>query len=77
MGAVICYTRPQLDKGTNQFFFCNEISAIFNKVYNLIIKKIYLIGINCLFQYVTERMGGAEGTRLDNEFMEMERVSFI
>lgn len=36
-----------------------------------------IIGILCLFQYVTERMGGAEGTRLDNEFMEMERVSFL
>lgn len=26
-------------------------------------------------QYVTEKMGGAEGTKLDLDFMEMERVS--
>lgn len=26
------------------------------------------------FQYVTEKMGGAEGTKLDMEFTEMERV---
>lgn len=29
----------------------------------------------CHFQYVTEKMGGAEGTKLDLDFMEMERVS--
>lgn len=28
-----------------------------------------------LFQYVTEKMGGAEGTKLDLDFVEMERVS--
>lgn len=28
-------------------------------------------------QYVTEKMGGAEGTKLDLDFMDMERVSFI
>lgn len=28
-----------------------------------------------LFQYVTEKMGGAEGTKLDLDFMDMERVS--
>lgn len=27
------------------------------------------------FQYVTEKMGGAEGTKLDLDFMDMERVS--
>lgn len=26
-------------------------------------------------QYVTEKMGGAEGTKLDLDFMDMERVS--
>lgn len=26
-------------------------------------------------QYVTEKMGGAEGTKLDLDFVEMERVS--
>ena len=29
-----------------------------------------------VFQYVTEKMGGAEGTKLDLDFMEMERVSW-
>lgn len=29
---------------------------------------------SALFQYVTEKMGGAEGTKLDLDFMEMERV---
>lgn len=28
-----------------------------------------------LFQYMTEKMGGAEGTKLDLEFVDMERVS--
>lgn len=27
------------------------------------------------FQYVTEKMGGAEGTKLDHDFMDMETVS--
>lgn len=33
--------------------------------------------VNCLFfcQYVSEKIGGAKGTELDEEFMEMERVS--
>lgn len=26
------------------------------------------------FQYVTEKMGGAEGTKLDHDFMDMETV---
>ena len=30
--------------------------------------------INKANQYVTEKMGGAEGTKLDDEFTEMERV---
>lgn len=30
-----------------------------------------------LFQYVTEKMGGAEGTKLDLDFVEMERVSIL
>lgn len=32
--------------------------------------------VNC-FQYVTEKMGGAEGTKLDLDFMDMERVSIF
>lgn len=31
--------------------------------------------INKCNQYVTEKMGGAEGTKLDLDFMDMERVS--
>lgn len=27
-----------------------------------------------MLQYVTEKMGGAEGTKLDIDFMDMERV---
>lgn len=39
--------------------------------------KISLIQIHfSVFQYVTEKMGGAEGTKLDLDFVEMERVSF-
>lgn len=30
--------------------------------------------INKANQYVSEKMGGAEGTKLDDEFTEMERV---
>ena len=30
----------------------------------------------CIFQYMSEKIGGAEKTKLDEEFMEMERVSF-
>lgn len=30
-----------------------------------------------MFQYVTEKMGGAEGTKLDLDFVEMERVSTV
>lgn len=29
------------------------------------------------FQYVTEKMGGAEGTKLDIDFVEMERVTMF
>lgn len=30
--------------------------------------------LSVVFQYVTEKMGGAEGTKLDLDFMDMERV---
>lgn len=33
--------------------------------------------INKCNQYVTEKMGGAEGTKLDLDFMDMERVSAV
>lgn len=37
-------------------------------------KKTNLILLISNQQYVTEKMGGAEGTKLDLDFMEMERV---
>ncbi len=30
--------------------------------------------LNYLFQYMTEKIGGVEGTKLDDDFMEMEKV---
>lgn len=33
--------------------------------------------INKANQYVTEKMGGAEGTKLDLDFMEMERKTDV
>lgn len=38
-------------------------------------KFLMSLSILFLFQYVTEKMGGAEGTKLDLDFVEMERVS--
>lgn len=43
-------------------------------------KMLFMLSLICtinfvLFQYVTEKMGGAEGTKLDLDFMDMERVS--
>jgi len=33
--------------------------------------------MNFSLQYMTEKMGGAEGTKLDVDFVDMERVSDI
>jgi len=33
--------------------------------------------INKANQYVTEKMGAAEGTKMDDDFVEMERVSVV
>lgn len=34
--------------------------------------------MSCLIlQRVSEKVGGAEGTKLDEDFMEMEKVSFL
>lgn len=36
-----------------------------------------IIGLWCdfFFQFMNEKIGGVEGTKLDDEFVEMERVS--
>ena len=38
---------------------------------------VFLTQCSCLLQYVTEKMGGAEGTQMDVDFMDMERVNII
>jgi len=36
---------------------------------------VFLMQCSCLLQYMTEKMGGAEGTQMDVDFMDMERVN--
>jgi hypothetical protein len=36
---------------------------------------LFLMQCSCLLQYMTEKMGGAEGTQMDVDFMDMERVN--
>ena len=36
---------------------------------------VFLMQSSCLLQYMSEKMGGAEGTQMDVDFMDMERVS--
>lgn len=39
---------------------------------------IYLINTYIIIlQYMTEKIGGVEGTKLDVDFVDMERVSFL
>ena len=38
---------------------------------------VFLTQCSCLLQYMTEKMGGAEGTQMDVDFMDMERVNII
>jgi len=38
---------------------------------------VFLTQYSCLLQYMTEKMGGAEGTQMDVDFMDMERVNII
>lgn len=47
-----------------------HLPGIFCKLFCIFIDILFL-----LLQYVTEKMGGAEGTKLDLDFVEMERVS--
>jgi hypothetical protein len=37
----------------------------------------FLTQCSCLLQYMTEKMGGAEGTQMDLDFMDMEKVSIV
>lgn len=37
-------------------------------------RLVYLHSI--FLQYVTEKMGAAEGTKMDDDFVEMERVGY-
>lgn len=49
--------------------------------------EMYILGQNLewiikktscfILQRVSEKVGGAEGTKLDEDFMEMEKVSFL
>lgn len=50
----------------------NQVNSIVE--HNLSLEYKY---IKLFFQYVTEKMGGAEGTKLNLDFMDMERVSII
>ena len=50
--------------------FMDEVKTTFFCILVLIFKFL------CIFQYMSEKIGGAEKTKLDEEFMEMERVSF-
>jgi hypothetical protein len=36
---------------------------------------VFVMQCSCLLQYMTEKMGGAEGTQMDVDFMDMERVN--
>jgi hypothetical protein len=36
---------------------------------------VFLTQCSSLLQYMTEKMGGAEGTQMDVDFMDMERVN--
>lgn len=37
----------------------------------------FIVFILFSFQYVTEKMGAAEGTKMDDDFVEMERVCLL
>lgn len=46
----------------------------------VIVAKVHFLVINSLcspLQLLSEKISGAEGTKLDDEFMEMERVSSV
>lgn len=54
---------------SNEFIICR----IKNR--KIVENLISLVVFSIQKQYVTEKMGGAEGTKLDLDFMDMERVS--
>lgn len=58
-----------------------NVTNLFNESINLCYETIEnilkIIRFSMDLQYVTEKMGGAEGTKLDLDFMDMERVSKI
>ena len=43
-----------------------------NHIFHSLIKTTFFVFI---FQYMTEKMGGTGGTKLDVDFIDMERVS--
>ena len=38
-------------------------------------RRVFSYGTALIFQFMSEKIGGAKGTELDDEFVEMERVS--
>lgn len=42
-----------------------------------ILIPILILTYFSIFQYMSEKIGGAKGTELDDDFIEMERVSLV
>jgi hypothetical protein len=43
----------------------------------LVLLVILILSYIGLFQYVSEKIGGAKGTELDEDLVDMEKVSFV